>query len=663
MILTKIYRWPDLLKLASLVLIYALLAKMVITYLAIINVISLVWPLSGLGIAVLVIGGKKYWPGIFLGTFIGNLMFDPSVSGAFFIAIRSILEALVGVHVLDDILGFRAKLTRPLDYLRLSVAAVISAGLGASLDGVTLMQSSSITPPDFAKQIVQWWMSDTLDIIVMTPLILIWQRVPRGWFKREKLLETFACFGLALLTGQIVFLGWYQETFSGFAKGYFMFVFLTWSALRFDRHAVTLIIFMAAIQALSGAVNQVGYFADDIAKTGLLNYWFFIMVLTLIGVTMALIIYARDQSNQALQEQKDFLNTILENEPECVKVISLDGKLLQMNQAGLDMLEVESLNALQKYSLADFVLTEDRVDFMNLFKEIRMGNTASLEFRIKGLRGTIRWLDLHATGLRDKGGQVNALLGVTRDITERKKAEVALAKKNEELERSNAELQQFAYVASHDLQEPLRMVSSYTQLLARRYKGKLDQDAEDFIGYAVDGANRMHDLINDLLTYSQVGSHSPNFVRTDFNEVLKQILALLQCSITESAANITFDPLPTVWADTRMIIQLLQNLLSNAIKFHGSLPPQIHIGAYQNQTEWVFSVKDQGIGIAEDQFERMFVIFQRGHSRAEYPGTGIGLALCKRIVEYHGGRIWVESTLGQGATFWFSLPHHHSDAL
>jgi PAS domain S-box-containing protein len=419
---------------------------------------------------------------------------------------------------------------------------------------------------------------------------------------------------------------------------------------------------MAAIQALLGAVNHVGYFANDIAKTGLLNYWFFIMVLTLIGITMALINHARDQSNRALQEQKDFLNTILENEPECVKVITLDGKLLQMNQAGLDMLEVESLQALQKYSLGDFVLAEYRADFMNLFKEIRIGNAASLEFQIKGLRGSLRWLDMHATGLRDERGQVNALLGVTRDITERKKAEAALAKKNEELERSNAELQQFAYVASHDLQEPLRMVSSYTQLLARRYKGKLDQDAEDFIGYAVDGANRMHDLINDLLAYSQVGSHAPNFVMTDFNVVLKQTLALLQCSILESAASITGDPLPAVLADTRMMIQLFQNLLSNAIKFHGNLPPRIHISAYQGETEWLFSVKDQGIGIAEDQFERMFVIFQRGHSRAEYPGTGIGLALCKRIIECHGGRIWVESTLGQGATFWFSLPHQHLTA-
>jgi light-regulated signal transduction histidine kinase (bacteriophytochrome) len=217
-------------------------------------------------------------------------------------------------------------------------------------------------------------------------------------------------------------------------------------------------------------------------------------------------------------------------------------------------------------------------------------------------------------------------------------------------------LEQFAYVASHDLQEPLRMITGYLQLLERRYKAQLDNDAHEFIGFAVDGASRMQQLLKDLLAYSRVGSRTQAFAPVDCQVVLDQTLVNLKASLVESQAAITHDPLPTLMANATLLGQLFQNLLGNAIKFRAEAPPHIHIEAKRQAREWLFAVRDNGIGLEAQYAERIFMIFQRLHTRERYPGTGIGLAICKRIVELHGGRIWVESQPGQGATFYFTLP-------
>lgn len=245
---------------------------------------------------------------------------------------------------------------------------------------------------------------------------------------------------------------------------------------------------------------------------------------------------------------------------------------------------------------------------------------------------------------------------LSQELTQRQRAEAKLKQTVAKLEHSNAELQQFAYVASHDLQEPLRMVSSFTQLLARRYQGKLDKDADEFIAYAVDGASRMQRMINDLLTYSRVGTRGKELQPTDGEAVFEQAVANLQMAIEETGATVTHNSLPTVLADESQLVQLFQNLLGNAIKFHGQEPPRVHISAEQKGKEWVFSVGDNGIGIDQQHLERVFIIFQRLHAQTEYPGTGIGLAICIKIVERHGGRIWVESEPGKGSIFYFTMP-------
>ena len=239
---------------------------------------------------------------------------------------------------------------------------------------------------------------------------------------------------------------------------------------------------------------------------------------------------------------------------------------------------------------------------------------------------------------------------------DRKEAEQELLRTLENIKFLNQELQQFAYVASHDLQEPLRMVISFTQLLAKKYEDKLDDDAKDYINYAVDGARRMQTLINDLLSYSRITTHEESFKIINIENVLEDIILNLQIKIKETSAKITYGEMPSLFADRTQLMQLFQNLIVNALRFRRKEPPQVHISVQQTSNEWIFSVKDNGIGIDQRFFKKIFIIFQRLHTRAEYPGSGIGLAICKRIVDRLNGRIWIESEVGKGSTFKFTIP-------
>jgi PAS domain S-box-containing protein len=366
----------------------------------------------------------------------------------------------------------------------------------------------------------------------------------------------------------------------------------------------------------------------------------------------------RRQTTEQLRQSEERFGLMVENVKDyAIVMLEVDGRVGSWNP-GAQRLKGYQTEEIIGQHFSIFYREED----VENGKPEQLLKLATLEGQVEdeGWRvrkdGTLFWADIVITALRNENGTLNGFAKVTRDFTERKQSQEALQRQTEELRRSNAELEQFAYVASHDLQEPLRLVSSYVQLLERRYKGKLDEDADEFIQFAVDGANRMKILINDLLAYSRIGTRGKPFESVTIEAALDRALANLQFMIEDSGALITHDPLPTVQADDTQVVQLFQNLIGNAIKYRSDKRPKIHIGVRAQKDEWWFYVRDNGIGMEPQYFERIFVIFQRLHGKTEYPGTGIGLAICKKIVERHGGRIWVESQLGQGTTFYFSLP-------
>jgi PAS domain S-box-containing protein len=342
----------------------------------------------------------------------------------------------------------------------------------------------------------------------------------------------------------------------------------------------------------------------------------------------------------------------------------VDGRFVKVNKALCEILGYGERELLGK-TVKDVSHPDDRNVTDAGRARIRAGEIESARYQKRYLRGdtgAVVWCDIAITLVRDVFGVPQYEVAIFDDITAQKNAEAALRAAHEELKRSNSELEQFAYVASHDLQEPLRMVASYTQLLQRRYDARLDGDAREFMAYIVDGATRMKQLIEDLLAYSRVGTKGKDFRPVACETALRRALANLRAAIEESGAAVSYDALPTVDADEVQLAQLLQNLIGNALKFRSSSVPRIHLGIQELDTEWQFEVRDNGIGIEPQYYERIFMVFQRLHNKGEYPGTGIGLAICKKVVERHGGRIWVTSSPGQGSSFHFTLPKQRGDS-
>ncbi len=363
----------------------------------------------------------------------------------------------------------------------------------------------------------------------------------------------------------------------------------------------------------------------------------------------------RKLTETALLESESRYRQIVELAEEGIWVIDNKARTTYVNQAMARMLGYTELEMFGE-SMFNFMDEQAIHSAKENMERRQQGMAERHEFRLKTKDGKDVWTYMSTSPLMDKNDNLLSCCALVYNITERKEAEQQMLQLTEDLKRSNEELEQFAYVASHDLQEPLRAVTSYTQLLAQRYQGNLDEKADKYINYIVDGATRMQQLINDLLAYSRLGRQGKIFELADCNAAVEQSLRNLQIAIAETQAVITCDAMPTVMADESQLVQLFQNLIANGIKFCREDIPLIQIAACRQEGEWLFCVRDNGIGIDPEYADRIFIIFGRLHGRREYPGTGIGLAMCKRIVERHGGRIWVESQEGKGATFYFTIP-------
>jgi PAS domain S-box-containing protein len=374
-------------------------------------------------------------------------------------------------------------------------------------------------------------------------------------------------------------------------------------------------------------------------------------------------ISVRKAAEEHLEQMEGRYRGLLEAAPDAMVVVNQDGEIVLLNvQAekqfaySRDELLGQKVKNIIPEGFAERLIADGtRTAAGALAQQIGAG----LELTGRRKDGSDFPIEIMLSPLESPEGIL--VTAAIRDITERKKSEQHLVTTVGELKRSNDELQQFAYVASHDLQEPLRMVASYTQLLAKRYKGRLDSDADQFIAYAVDGSNRMQGLIQDLLAYSRAGTNGRALHEISSEKALKEAISNLGATIQESGALVTHDSLPHITSDDTQLVQIFQNLVGNAIKYRRAEDPHVHVSATKNGgKEWIFSVRDNGLGIDPQYFERIFVLFQRLHGREEFKGTGIGLAICKKILERLGGRIWVESQPKQGSIFYFSLPERNA---
>ena len=364
----------------------------------------------------------------------------------------------------------------------------------------------------------------------------------------------------------------------------------------------------------------------------------------------------RKRTEEALRESEKRFRDLAELLPETVFEMDAEGNLSFGNEAAHNIFGISPEQSNTGSPVLQIIIPDDRDRARDNMQRLLDGEKlGGIEYTAIHRDGSHIPVNMYANRIIG-GNKAVGLRGIIVDISTHKQIEKELKETLNKLEQSNAELEQFAYVASHDLQEPLRMIASYTQLLARRYQGKLDADADEFIGYAVDGAHRMQKLINDLLSYSRVTTGSRPFEMTECETIVDQALLNLQLAIEESDTTITRDPLPTVMVDPPQLVRLFQNLIGNAIKFRRDAAPEIHIGARKEGNEWLFSVRDNGIGIDPQHSDRVFIIFRRLHSKAEYPGTGIGLSICRKIVERHGGKIRVEPNDDNGSTFYFTIP-------
>ena len=369
----------------------------------------------------------------------------------------------------------------------------------------------------------------------------------------------------------------------------------------------------------------------------------------------------RRRAEEVLRGVSLYARGLIEASLDPLVTISPQGKVTDVNRATEDVTG-RPREGLIGTDFADY-FTEPELARAGYLQVLRDGLVRDYPLTIRHASGRLTDVLYNATVYRSQTGEVRGVFAAARDVTqvnrlleERTRREVVLREQAEELRRSNSELEQFAYVASHDLQEPLRMVSGFVGLLEKRYAGQLDEDANQYIHFAVDGARRMQGLINDLLAFSRVGTRGAEPVPMNLNEVVSEALVNLRASIEEAGADIAVRELPVVAADRAQMIQLFQNLVGNAIKFRGKTPPQVRISAERQETGWRILVRDNGIGIPAGHLDEVFVIFRRLHTRDAYPGTGIGLAICKRIVERRGGQIGVESEPDKGSTFWFTVP-------
>lgn len=638
--------------------------------------VSPVWPPAGIALSALLICGLRFWPAVFAGAFFANFVMAPAgFLAALGIGVGDVLEAFLGAWVLNRISMPHLMLERTRDFAKfITVGSVLTTTTAATIGATSLTLTGNASVSDFGTIWFTWWLGDCVGALIITPFIMGIRNFRANASSTREFTERIL---FLLTTGVVtgfVFLDWFGSTFPDYhTMPYLIIPLLVWAAVRLGPLTTAVSLVFISSMAILGTKMGYGPFSGIELHLALKKLQLFIGLSAVPFQILATAILERTHITRDLRSEIDIrkraqqnlhrsekrFRIVAENIREVFYIYDVKKQELVYISPAYEEIWGRSCQSLYDHpdSFLESVHPEDRDRLRRVVKESRKGHKTSAEYRITQPNGKIRWIWDRGYPVREPSGEVNQVAGIAEDVTEWKEAESTLKIQAAQLMRSNAELEYFASAASHDLKAPLRMISSYVTLLANRYESRLDNDADEFLSYIQDGTKRMALLIDDLLEYSRVSWKPAPLKPTNLNLVVNQVVTDLKGFIDDSGAEVSVDNLPTVIANPSQIRLVFQNIIANALKFNRpGTPPRIEVRAFAQGDTWQISVKDNGIGIAQQDSDRIFKVFQRLHTQQEYSGNGIGLATSQRIVERFGGRIWVESKQGEGSNFFFSLP-------
>jgi PAS domain S-box-containing protein len=651
---------------ALLVLTYFLGAKLGFSLAFKHGSVAPVWPPTGIALAFLLLFGPSLWPAILFSAFLSNYILTPVgpfVSGG--IAIGNTLEAVLGAYFLRKFFPANNYFSRFKNVVQfLLLGCVPNTLVSATIGTLSLALGKAAPWSDLPVLWFTWWISDLAGALVVMPWILSLKDVFKSRWRPKEITELF----FLVLTGTL--LAYMTSGTRSYPLAFIHIPVIVWAALRFGKFGASTIAILICGLEIRGTLNGLGQFALPDPNISLLMIQIFIVTSVVTAQLVAALVSERRKhieeltsSQTGLQESEVRFRQLAENIREVFYISSpLTSKYLYISPAFENIWKRKRDSFYESQdALIATIYPEDKELLLSAIQKNFNGEATSNEYRIILPDGGINWIWDRAFPIKDASGKVCRVVGIAEDITLRKEVDEELRHKANELSRANRELEHFASVASHDLRAPLRTISSFSRLLQKKFQGKLDEEADQFIEFTVDGCKRMGQLIENLLRNARIGGKSMELQTLHLKEVVQEALDDLKLEIKEAQAHITIESLPTIKGDLTQLREVFQNLLSNAVKYRRNETPNIIVSGQRNKNEWVISVKDNGIGIASSARDRIFSNFVRLHTEGPYEGSGIGLATCKKVIEQRGGKIWVESVEGQGSVFRFTIPDNYLD--
>ncbi len=649
--------------LISLAVIYLILANIVLQYFSNSGNVTLVWFPGGLGLSILLIGGIKYWPSIFIGAFTAGISVDDPIWVSLIISIGNTFESLTGFWLLTRFLCFDSKLSSSRDYLRLCFTGLMCSWVSALTGPSALLFAGLINQPNFIHSILCWWQGDVLGILLVTPLVLVWRKLPLEWLSSTKIAETLCCFGFAFLFGQVIFLDWFASFFQNHPPGYWVFPFVVWAAIRFDCRGALLVISITAAQALLGISNNVGIFSTAFIQTNLFNFWFYIFALTLVGILVSLIISEREQISKALLESEERWKFALEGAGDGVWDWDIKNDHVYLSNRWKEMFGYdgnEKDNTFEDWKKCFH--PEEVQSFIEEMQSCLNKNKSHLikEHRIQCKDGSWKWSLARGMSIHGKDDQPHRIIGTHSDISKQKRDEELLQEAKEAAEKANLAKSEFLSRMSHELRTPLNAILGFSQLLNT---DEMTNDQHENVCEILFAGHHLLELIDDILDISKIesGQFKLRIESLKLNPLLDHSISLLESLAKENTVtvidNISSGPKYYIKADMLRLNQVFINLLSNAIKYNRPGGTVTLNNEVSRPGVLKITFTDTGNGIDQEQIKMLFKPFERlGKENSGIQGTGIGLNVTKKLIEAMDGNITVSSKVGEGSIFSIELP-------